>query len=145
MATHPALLPSKFDWLIIRQDRNGFSCQTKLKTRIAQNYLKILRKLRLGYKTKGNAFDKTHEQLFFGKLWASFPTIFGKFENQQKILGKRFRNNFVKNNFSDNCGKILGECSEYFRFCHKINYLLTGLLVPCRAVKYQALVYYART
>ena len=29
----------------------------------------------------------------------------------------------------ENCRKIVGECLEYFRFFHIINYLLTGLLV----------------
>ena len=38
----------------------------------------------------------------------------------------------MKNNFPKNCRQIVGECSEYFRFCHLINYLLTGLLVPYR-------------
>ena len=60
----------------------------------------------------------------------SFRTFFGKFEYQQKTLGKLFWTNFVKNNFSENCREILGEFSEYFRFRHLINYLLTGLLVP---------------
>ena len=68
--------------------------------------------------------------LFFGKFSLSFRTIFGKFKNQQETLGKRFWSNFVKNNFSDNCQQIVGECLEYFRFFHIINYLLTGLLVP---------------
>ena len=40
----------------------------------------------------------------------------------------------MKNNFSENCRGILGEFSEYFRFSHIINYLLTGLLVPYREI-----------
>ena len=36
----------------------------------------------------------------------------------------------MKNNFSENFRESFGECSEYFRFRHIINYLLTGLLVP---------------
>ena len=36
----------------------------------------------------------------------------------------------MKHNFSENCREIIGEFSEYFRFCHLINYLLTGLVVP---------------
>ena len=47
-----------------------------------------------------------------------------------KINRKRFWTNSVKNSFSENCGKILGEFLVHFRFCHLINYLLTGLLVP---------------
>ena len=42
-----------------------------------------------------------------------------------------------------NCRQILGEYSEKFRFCHLINYLLTGLLLP-----YHELLsprFYART
>ena len=35
----------------------------------------------------------------------------------------------MKNNFSENCRQILGECLEYFHSCHLITYLLTGLLV----------------
>ena len=34
----------------------------------------------------------------------------------------------------ENCRQILVECSDYFRICHKINYLLTGLLVPYREI-----------
>ena len=78
----------------------------------------------------------------------SFRTIFGKFENQQKTFGKWFGSNFVKNIFSENCRKILGEYSEYFRFCLLLNYLLTGLLIlvsprklgPC--FKTSGLVFY---
>ena len=62
----------------------------------------------------------------------SFRTICGKFENQQNIMGKWFWTNFVKNRFSKNCRQILLECSEYFRFCYIINYLLIGLFVPYR-------------
>ena len=36
--------------------------------------------------------------------------------------------------FADNCQQIVSESSEYFRFCHKINYLLTGFLVPYREI-----------
>ena len=46
------------------------------------------RKTSESYKTRENAFDKTVERLFFGKLSVSFRTIFGKLENQQKTLGK---------------------------------------------------------
>ena len=56
----------------------------------------------------------------------SFRTIFGKSENRQKTLGKRCWTNFVKTFFR----RVVGQCSEYFRFCLEINYLLTGLLVP---------------
>ena len=60
--------------------------------------------------------------------------VFGKFENQRKTLEKWFWTNFVKNIFSENYRQIVGECSEYFRFCYLINYLLTGLLVPYREI-----------
>ena len=40
------------------------------------------------YETRENAFDETREQLFWGRFSVSFRTIFGKFENQQKTLGK---------------------------------------------------------
>ena len=46
------------------------------------------RKTSESYKTRGNAFGKTFERLFFGTFPVSFRTIFGKFENQQKTLGK---------------------------------------------------------
>ena len=39
------------------------------------------------YKTRQDAFDKTREY-FLGKFFVSFRTIFRKFENPQKILGK---------------------------------------------------------
>ena len=40
------------------------------------------------YETRENAFDKTRERLLFEKFSVSFRTILGKFENQQKTLGK---------------------------------------------------------
>ena len=40
----------------------------------------------------------------------------------------------MKNIFSENCRQIVGQRLEYFRFCHVINYLLTGLLVPYREI-----------
>ena len=46
------------------------------------------RKTLQSYKTRENAFNKTRERLFFGEFSVSFRTIFGKFENQQKTLGK---------------------------------------------------------
>ena len=61
-------------------------------------------------------------------------TTFRKLENQQKTLGKLFLSNFVKKSFSENCRQIVGECLEYFRFWHIINYLLTGLLMPSREI-----------
>ena len=56
--------------------------------------------------------------------------VFRKFGNQKETLRKWFWTNFVKNNFSENCRQILGECSKYFRFAIIMNYLLTVLLVP---------------
>ena len=46
------------------------------------------RKTSKSYKTLEEAFNKTRVQLFFGEFLVSFRTIFGKFENQQKTLGK---------------------------------------------------------
>ena len=54
------------------------------------------RKTSESYETWENAFDKTREQLFFRKFSMNIRTILGKFENQQKILGKLFWINFVK-------------------------------------------------
>ena len=65
-------------------------------------------------------------------------SVFGQFSENLNINRKLWENeswtNFVKNNFSKNCREILGEFSEYFRFSHVINYLLTGLLVPYREI-----------
>ena len=40
----------------------------------------------------------------------------------------------MKNNFSENCQEVLGEFSEYFRFRHVRNYLITRLLMPYREI-----------
>ena len=45
-------------------------------------------KISESYKIRGNAFNKSRGRLFFGEFSVSFRTIFGKFENQQKTLGK---------------------------------------------------------
>ena len=42
------------------------------------------RKASESYKTREKAFNKSRERLLFGKFSASFRTIFGKFEKQQK-------------------------------------------------------------
>ena len=60
----------------------------------------------------------------------SFRAILGKFENQQKTLGKRFWTNFVKKIFAE----LSVNVRNIFVFCHVINYLLTGLLVPYREI-----------
>ena len=57
-------------------------------TKIVSNCLKTAE----SYKTWQDAFDKTREY-FFGKFFVSFRTIFRKFENAQKILGKWFWTN----------------------------------------------------
>ena len=53
-------------------------------------------------------------------FWGHSRWLFSQFsencDNQQKTLKKLFLTNFVKNNFSENCRQILGECLEYFRF-----------------------------
>ena len=60
---------------------------------------KILRKLRKVIKLGEKAFHKTRERLFLGKFSVSFRSIFGKFENQQKTLGKWFWTSFVEQYF----------------------------------------------
>ena len=47
-----------------------------------------------------------------------------------KINRKPLENDFGL--ISENCWRILCQFSVCFRFCHMINYLLTGLLVPYR-------------
>ena len=137
MTTHPPL-PSRnlIGWL---SGRIAPSCP--LDSAAKQNWKRTLTKLSQNsrktsesYKTRERTFDKTRERFFFGNSQWIFRTNFGKLENQQKTLGKWFWTNFVKNNFSENCLQILGECSEYFRFCHLINNLLTGFLVPYREI-----------
>ena len=125
---------SQFDWLIIGQDSailsDGFRCWTKRKTHVDENCLKILGKLPKVIKLGKMSLIKLSSDYFSeNSRW-----IFGKYGNQQKTLGKWFWSNFVKNVFSENCRLMVGECSEYFRFCHVINYLLTGLLVPYREI-----------
>ena len=56
-------------------------------TKIVSNSLKTTE----SYKTQQDAFDKTREYFFENSL--SFWTIFRKFENAQKILGKWFWTN----------------------------------------------------
>ena len=46
------------------------------------------RKTSESYKTRENAINKIRERLFFREFSVSLRTIFGKFENQQKALGK---------------------------------------------------------
>ena len=93
----------QFDWLIIEQDSpilpDGFSCWTKLKTHVDQNCFKILGKLRKVMKLGRMLLIKRLSDYFSEKFSVSFRTIFEKFGNQQKILGKWFWSNFVKNIF----------------------------------------------
>ena len=65
------------------------------------------RKTSESYKTRKNAFDKTH---YFSGILGEFLDNFR--ENHKKTLGKRFWTNFEKNNFSENYQRILGECSQ---------------------------------
>ena len=69
------------------------------------------RKTLESFKTRKNAFNNTHKRLFFKEFSVSFQTIFGKFENQQKTFFQR----------------IVSKLSEYFRFCHVRNHLLTQI------------------
>ena len=56
---------------------------------VDQNYRKTLESC----KTWESTFDKTREQLFFGKFSVSFRTVFRKFEYQQKLI-KPWENDF---------------------------------------------------
>ena len=70
-------------------------------TKIVSNSLKTTE----SYKTRQDAFDKT---CIFWEFFVSFWTIFRKFENAQKILGKWFRTNkFMKNNFQNTVANSL--------------------------------------
>ena len=60
----------------------------------------------------------------------NFRKICKSTENLRKMILECF----VKNNFSENCRRILGECLLHFRFYHLIKYLSTGLLVPYREI-----------
>ena len=126
----PALL--QFDWLIIGQKTailpDGFSCYKKLKTHVVHNCLKILEKIRNVIELVKMLSINLVSDYFSENSRCVFRTIFEEFESQQKTLGKRFWTNFKKKT-SENCLQIFGECSEHFRFCHIVNYLLTGLLV----------------
>ena len=101
---------------------------------VDQNCLKILGKLGKVIKLWTKAFHKTRERLFLGNS----QLVFGQFSGNLKINGKPWENDFglvsSNNFFADNCQQIVSESSEYFRFCHKISYLLTGLLVPYREI-----------
>ena len=106
MATHPALLSrNAIGW---SSGRIAPSCP--MDSAAKQNWKRMFNKIvsnfretSESYKTWEKAFNKTRERLFFGEFSASFRTVFGKFENQQKTLGKWFWTNFVKIFFSENC------------------------------------------
>ena len=80
---------------------------------------KIVSKFLESYKTRENAFHKTHERLFFGKFLVSFRTTFGKFEYQQKSLGKWFWTNFVKIIFRKIVGNFLVNSQNIFVFASR--------------------------
>ena len=82
--------------------------------------------------TQENAFDKTHEQLFFEKFSVSFRTIFGKFENQQKTFGKLFWTNFgikilqkIVGKLSVNVLNIFITAIIFITESNEINYFIT--------------------
>ena len=98
-----------------------------------KNCLKILGKLRKVIKLGKTLLIKLVSYYLSG----SSRRVLGQFSENLKINSKPWKNDltiFVKNNFLENCPQILSECSEYFRFCHLINHLLTGLLVPYREI-----------
>ena len=99
-------------------------------THVGQNCLKILGNLQKAIKF-GNAVDKARERLFFGKLSVSFRTIFEKFENQQKTLGKQFWTDFKKNEFSETVGKFSVDFRNIFVFAiNKLFINQTARAVP---------------
>ena len=119
MATHPALLSRNLiGW---PSGRIAPSCQ--MDSAAKQNWNRMFnkivsnsRKTSENYKTWGNAFNKTRERLFFGEFSASFRTIFGKFENQQKTLEKWFWTIFVKNIFRRIVSKLSVNVRNIFVF-----------------------------
>ena len=59
------------------------------------------------YRTQEKVFNKTRERFFSeNSRW-----VFGKFENQQKTLGKSFWTNFVKKYF---LGELSANCRSMF-------------------------------
>ena len=115
MATHPSLLSRNLiGW---SSGRMAQSCP--MDSTAKQDWkIKIVSKFSESYETQENAFDKTRERLFFGEFSVSFRTILGKFENQQRSLGKWFWTNFAKNNFSENCRWVISRFS--FLACNKL-------------------------
>ena len=124
---------SQFDLLIIRQDTTilpiGFSCWTKLKTHVDQNCLKFSEKCREVIKLGKMLLIKLVNDYFSENSRWVFRQFSESFKINIKLWENDFWTNFVKNIFLENCRKILVKCLEYFRFCHIISYLLTGLLV----------------
>ena len=55
----------------------------------------------------------------------NYQLVFGQFLGNFKINGKLWENDFrliLLKKISENCRQTVGECSEYFCFCHLINY-----------------------
>ena len=67
---------------------------------------------------------------FFKKTVGEFSGDCRKPSESAENLGNIILDLFNENIF----GKIISQSSEYFRFGHKINCLLTGLLVPYREI-----------
>ena len=112
MATHPALLSHNLIGQSILPD--GFSCGTKLNTYVSQGCLTIFRKIHSGTdQSWKNAFSKQHVRLFCRKFLENF-----------KISRKP-----LENDFGQISQQILSGFSDYFPFCHLIDYSLTRLLV----------------
>ena len=96
----------------------------------AQNCRKILGKLRKVMKLVKMFLIKFASNYFF----VIFSVSFQKFSENLKIVRKPPENDFGLISWKIFSQKIVSKLSEYFRFCHLINYLLTRLLVPYREI-----------
>ena len=120
MATHPALLSrsligwsSRYParWIQLPNEIDN-ACLTKL----SQILEKLQKVIKLG-------------KVFLKNLWAIFfPIILGEFSENSRINRKPWENDFGLISWKIFFRRIVGQCSEYFRFWHIINYLLSGLL-----------------
>ena len=82
--------------------------------RVAQYCLKILGKLQKAMELWKILMVK----LVSDYLSGNSRRVFGQFSENLKLKRKSWENDLRENNFSENCRQILGEYSEYFRFCH---------------------------
>ena len=125
---------AQFDWLIIGQDSAILPLSFQLPNKTENAYLtklsQILGKLRKVIKLGKILLIRLVSDYFSeNSRW-----VFGQFLENLRINRKPWENDLGliswKENFSENCRLMFG----YFRFCHLINYLLTGC--EGRTVKY---------